>query len=77
VLLRALEMIRGEFEPTSWTAFWRMAVEGHSASEIAGDLGWNGSDKADAARGAKRVRQAKLRIANRLREEFGEILDLP
>lgn len=77
VLLRALEMIRAEFEESTWTAFWRMVVEGKTAAEIAADLGWAGPDKADVAKGAKRVRQAKLRVMKRLREEFGDVLDLP
>lgn len=76
-VLRALELIKADCEPASWTAFWRMAVEGHSAAEIAADLGWSGATPDDAARGTKRVRQAKHRILQRLKTEFGEILDLP
>lgn len=67
VLMRALEMIRSEFQEQSWTAFWRMTVEGHSAAEIAADLGM----KTNA------VRQAKFRIMQRLRMEFGDLIDLP
>jgi RNA polymerase sigma-70 factor (ECF subfamily) len=66
-LLRALELIRPEFEERTWTAFWRLTVERHSAAEIAADLGM----KTDA------VRQAKHRIVKRLRAEFGDLLDLP
>ena len=66
-LMRALEMVRSEFQEQTWTAFWRMTVEGHSASEIAADLGM----KTNA------VRQAKFRIMQRLRTEFGELIDLP
>jgi RNA polymerase sigma-70 factor (ECF subfamily) len=40
LLMQALNMIREEFEPSTWTAFWRMVVEGDSAGEIAEDLGW-------------------------------------
>jgi RNA polymerase sigma-70 factor (ECF subfamily) len=77
VLRRALEMIREEFEESTWVAFWRMVVEGHPAAEIAKELGWNGPTKQDTARGTKRVRQAKLRVMKRLRDEFAEVLDLP
>lgn len=77
LLMRALDMIREEFEPSTWTAFWRMVVEGDSAGEIAEDLGWiDSSDTASRAKGTKRVRQAKFRVMRRVKEEFGEILDL-
>jgi RNA polymerase sigma-70 factor (ECF subfamily) len=77
LLMQALNLIREEFEPTTWTAFWRMVVEGHSAGEIAEDLGWiNGVDAQSRAKGTKRVRQAKFRVMKRMKEEFGEILDL-
>ena len=36
---RALEAVRKEVEPSSWEAFWRMTVEGHSSAEVARDLG--------------------------------------
>lgn len=67
VLSRALEMIRSEFQERTWTAFWRLTVEGESAAEIAADLGM----KTNA------VRQAKFRIMQRLRMEFGDLIDLP
>jgi RNA polymerase sigma-70 factor (ECF subfamily) len=77
LVMRALDLIREEFEPTTWTAFWRMVVEGHSAGEIANDLGWIDSvNSASRAKGTKRVRQAKFRVMKRIREEFGEVLDL-
>lgn len=66
-LMRALELIRSEFQERTWTAFWRLTVEGHSAAEIATDLGM----KTNA------VRQAKFRIMQRLRSEFGDLIDLP
>ena len=67
VLSRALELIRSEYQEQTWTAFWRLTVEGHSSAEIAADLGM----KTDA------VRQAKFRILHRLRTEFGDLIDLP
>lgn len=77
VLMRALDLIRDEFEPSTWTAFWRMVVEGHGASEIATDLGWTTDEPSSALKGARRVRQAKFRVVQRLKDEFGEMLDLP
>lgn len=58
--LRALAILQSEFEEPTWQAFWRLAVEGHPAAEIAADLGMT--------KGA--VRQAKYRVLRRLRQEF-------
>jgi len=58
--LQAIEMIRGEFEPKSWQAFWRVTVDGRSAAEVAAELG--------TSRNA--VYLARSRILGRLREEF-------
>ena len=38
VLLRALESIKGEFHERTWLAFWKVVVEGRSASDVATDL---------------------------------------
>ncbi|MCI0700117.1 MAG: sigma-70 family RNA polymerase sigma factor [Planctomycetia bacterium] len=57
---RAAELIRGDFEPHTWQAFWRLAVENHSARDIATELGMT----VDA------VYQAKARVLRRLREEL-------
>ena len=77
LMIQALNMIRDEFEPATWTAFWRMVVEGHCAAEIATDLGWiDSGDASSRAKGAKRVRQAKFRVMKRMKDEFSEILDL-
>jgi RNA polymerase sigma-70 factor (ECF subfamily) len=38
VLLRALESIRHEFHDRTWQAFWKVVVEGRSASDVAADL---------------------------------------
>lgn len=72
----ALEQIRQEFEEGTWQAFVRMVFDRQPAVEVARELGWAGADDADALRGAKRVRQAKFRVLKRLRDEFGELLDL-
>lgn len=53
----AIRVVKSESESNTWDAFWRMAVHGHSATEIAAELGTN----------AKAVRQAKFRITKKLR----------
>ena len=60
VVRRVIESIRDDFEDKTWQCFWRMAVEGHSAADIAADLGM----KPDA------VRQAKRRVSRRLQQEL-------
>jgi RNA polymerase sigma-70 factor (ECF subfamily) len=57
---RAAELIRDDFEPHTWQAFWRLTVENHTAREIAADLGMT----PDA------VYQAKARVLRRLKEEL-------
>jgi RNA polymerase sigma-70 factor, ECF subfamily len=63
--VRALELVRSEFEPRTWTAFWRSALDGHSPADIAADLGVT-----PAA-----VRKAKSRVLLRLRQEVGDLID--
>lgn len=60
---RCLELIRGEFEPRTWQAFWRMAVEGRPAKDVAAEL--------SMSPGAVRV--AKSRVLQRLRAELGDL----
>jgi RNA polymerase sigma-70 factor, ECF subfamily len=64
---RAAELVRSEFEPRTWQAFWAMAVEGRSAAETATALGMTP--------GA--VRQAKYIVTKRLREELSGEFDIP
>ncbi|QDU39549.1 RNA polymerase sigma factor [Maioricimonas rarisocia] len=61
VLLRTLEMIRTEFEPTTWQAFWESTAEERPTDEIAERLGMT----------RHAVRQAKYRVLRRLRSEIG------
>jgi RNA polymerase sigma-70 factor (ECF subfamily) len=58
VLQRAVELVRGEFEPLSWDAFWRVTVEGRSAAAVAAELGVT----------TNAVYVARSRILRRLRE---------
>jgi RNA polymerase sigma-70 factor (ECF subfamily) len=58
----ALEQIRGEFEPVSWQAFWRVSVEDRRPADVAAELG--------ISRNAVYI--ARSRILHRLRELLGE-----
>ena len=60
---RTLRSIRDDFEPASWTAFWRTVVEGKRPVDVASELGLS----------ANAVRQCKRRVLRRLREELGEL----
>ena len=60
---RVLELIRAEFEPGTWQAFWRTAVEGQSPAVVAEDL-----QMSTAA-----VYMAKSRVLRRLRQTLGEL----
>jgi RNA polymerase sigma-70 factor (ECF subfamily) len=59
----AMERIRGEFQPTSWQAFWLTAVEGQAAAEVSKQIGMS--------TGAIYV--AKSRVLARLKEEVEEM----
>jgi RNA polymerase sigma-70 factor (ECF subfamily) len=56
--------VKGHFEPTTWTAFWRTAVEGRPTQEVAAQLGLSASG----------VRQARCRVLRRLRQELDELV---
>ena len=60
---RAMDQIRGEFEPRTWQAFWGTAVEGRATKDLADEL--------KMSPGAVRV--AKSRVLQRLREELGDV----
>jgi RNA polymerase sigma-70 factor (ECF subfamily) len=60
LLQRTLVVIRGDFDDTTWQAFWRLSVENHTTADISAELG--------ISQGA--VRQAKYRVLCRLREEM-------
>jgi RNA polymerase sigma-70 factor (ECF subfamily) len=62
---RAIDLVRGEFEPQSWAAFSRAFVNGDSPADIAVDLGIS----------VNAVYLAKSRILHRLREEFSALVD--
>jgi RNA polymerase sigma-70 factor (ECF subfamily) len=62
---RGLDLIRAEFAERTWQAFWRTAVDGQSAGDVAAELGMSP--------GAVRV--AKCRVLQRLREELGDLIE--
>jgi RNA polymerase sigma-70 factor (ECF subfamily) len=62
---RAMEAVRCEFEPSTWTAFWRTHVEGDSPADVAAALCLT----------AGAVYTAKSRVLRRLREEFASLAD--
>jgi RNA polymerase sigma-70 factor (ECF subfamily) len=63
---RAVLLIQGEFREADWRAFWRTAVDGIDAAQVARELG--------LTRNA--VYLAKGRVLRRLREEFADLEDL-
>ena len=62
--MRALDLVRAEFEGRTWQMFWRSAVDGHAVAAIARDLGAS----------AAAVRQAKSRVLRRLKSELGDLI---
>jgi RNA polymerase sigma-70 factor (ECF subfamily) len=62
---RAVDLISGEFEPRTWQAFWRVAVDGQRPEDVAGDLRMT----------VNAVYLAKSRVLRRLREEFALLID--
>jgi RNA polymerase sigma-70 factor (ECF subfamily) len=60
---RALGLIRAEFEPRTWQAFWRVTVDGLSAADAGAEAGLSPSA----------VRMAKSRVLRRLREGLGDL----
>jgi RNA polymerase sigma-70 factor (ECF subfamily) len=60
---RALDMIRAEFEPRTWQAFWQTTIEGRAPKDVAADLSMSTGG----------VRVAKSRVLHRLREELGDL----
>jgi RNA polymerase sigma-70 factor (ECF subfamily) len=63
--LRALEMVRGQFEKRTWEMFWLTFIEERSPVDAAERLGVT-----PAA-----VRKAKSRVLHRLKEQFADLLE--
>jgi RNA polymerase sigma-70 factor (ECF subfamily) len=62
---RAAEVMKAEFQPATWQAFWDLTVEGKSGAEVAAALGLS----VDA------VYAAKSRVLRRLRQELDGMLE--
>ncbi len=60
IIVRALELIKSQFEETTWQAFWKVAVDGLSPSDVSSQLG--------ISLGA--VYTAKSRVLSLLRREL-------
>jgi RNA polymerase sigma-70 factor (ECF subfamily) len=65
VFERLLAIVRQDFQPGTWQAFTRFALDGLPAASVATELGISESA----------VIQSKFRILKRLREEAGDLLD--
>jgi RNA polymerase sigma-70 factor (ECF subfamily) len=65
VLRSAMELVRAEFQPRTWEAAWKAAVEGQAASAVAEALGMT----------TAAVHIAKSRVLKRLRQELDTLLD--
>lgn len=61
---RALELMKGKFEATTWQAFWRTAVDDKPTDVVGAELGMT----------PVAVRIAKSRVLARLREDLGELI---
>jgi RNA polymerase sigma-70 factor (ECF subfamily) len=62
---RAVDLMRSDFEPVTWRAFWATAVEERTAAEVATDLGIT----------ENAVYLARGRVLRRLRAELAGLLD--
>jgi RNA polymerase sigma-70 factor (ECF subfamily) len=61
---RALELVRPEFQPRTWEAAWRVAVDGQDPADVGTALGMT----------AGAVYTAKSRVMSRLRELLSDVL---
>jgi len=65
IVQRAMELIRPEFSERNWQAFLKVAIDGHSAIEIAEALGVR----------PQVIRQANYRIRRRLRLVLQDLIE--
>lgn len=60
---RAMNLVQAEFEPRTWTAFWRTVVDRQESARVAAELGMS----------AGAVRVAKSRVLRRIRTALGDL----
>jgi len=60
LIIRAAELIRPEFQESTWNAFWRVAIDEQPTDVVAKQLGIS----------VAAVRQANYRVRRRLRQEL-------
>jgi RNA polymerase sigma-70 factor (ECF subfamily) len=65
IVRRALELVQTEFEPATWTAFWRTTVDGAPPAEVAAALGVS----------LNAIYKAKSRVLGRLRQELDGLIE--
>ena len=62
---RAARLIRADFNPATWAAFWATTVEDRPANEVALELGLS----------VNAIYLARARVLHRLRQELDGLLD--
>jgi RNA polymerase sigma-70 factor (ECF subfamily) len=62
--VRALELVRAEFEERTWQMFWLTVVDGRAPADVAAQYGVT----------PVAVRKAKSRVLQRLRAEIGDLI---
>jgi RNA polymerase sigma-70 factor, ECF subfamily len=65
LVARGLDLIRSDFHPLTWQAFWEFFTSGHGAATVAAELGVR----------IEVVYSAKCRVLRRLRQELEGLLD--
>lgn len=65
LLRRAMEMVRLEFEVSTWEAFWRTTIDGHAPEDIAKALGVTRNS----------VYLSRSRVLGRLKAQFAELIE--
>lgn len=66
IFCKALELLKLDFQPQTWTAFWRVAIENASPDEVAAELNISRNS----------VYVAKNRCLKRLREELANLVEI-
>jgi RNA polymerase sigma-70 factor (ECF subfamily) len=65
LLRRALDLVRDEFAPRTWDAFWRVVVDEMAPADVAEALGVS----------VNVVYLSRSRVLRRLADQFGEVID--